>query len=359
MHLNQVSIENKPEIAAKLPNSPGCYLFYNKHDDIIYIGKAKVLRKRVQQYFSNSPQTGKLKQLCQEIFYVSFIVTETEVDALLLECHLIKEHKPRYNSQLKRKKHYPYLRISINDAYPTISSTYENDEVDCEYIGCFHNEHDINNTIYLLNEIWQTPLCQQKTFKNHRPCLNAHLGKCCAPCNKSIASNDYITKIKQIVEIFNHPLQSKIITSLQRQMLKHSKNSEFELAARIRDQLSHIEKLRNKSKRLKTNLNNREVMVFLRSYHEPSIYLFFIENYKTMLKVCYSSFEELKLDSLLTVIECLKQKDFQPLNDEQLTTCIQEIGAEKLFIPIDLKKRSINISHYVLGEISVFHNQAE
>ena len=170
------------------PNLPGCYIFKNKFGSIIYIGKSKSLRDRIRQHFNTSDDMfNKHSSMIKETQAIEAIVTETETDALILECRLIKSHKPKYNSMLKKDRSYPFVRIDVTKALPTISISDSILSDGSKYYGSFYSTQDAQNTIELLGSIWQTPTCGKTVFSgNDRPCLNHHLGKCCAPCGAII-----------------------------------------------------------------------------------------------------------------------------------------------------------------------------
>lgn len=207
------SLKNKVN---SLPVKPGCYIYRNKYDTVIYVGKSKCLKKRVRQYFQNpDKKEGKIQNLIREIHDLDYIVTETETDALLLECRLIKQYKPQYNSMMKRNRPYPFISISQNKDYPGIYITdYPEQDKDVISFGCFYNKEDAEKIITLINEIWKTPLCKKKYFNDNlkeRACFYYHIGKCNAPCTSNISKNDYKNTINEIVNLLRGKNKRKIL----------------------------------------------------------------------------------------------------------------------------------------------------
>lgn len=324
----------------KFPLSPGCYIFKNKIGEIIYIGKSNALRSRIKQYFRNvDSKEGKYLRLSKEIFDVDIIKTETETDALILECKLIKTYKPKYNSQLKKTRTYPYIKINQKLAYPTIYLTNQVQDDNCNYFGYFYNEDDAYNTILLINRIWKTPLCCKESFEeyNKSSCLNFHLNKCCAPCDHSIGFELYIQKIKEIVKCLKGNSRS-IRFRLEKEMKLFSKNLNYEKAAYIRDNLNALERLQRKLRRHNTNLDHKDVYLFLRAFKEKSFSIFFIRNGLTLKRIVFQNNEAMNREQLTTFVNDIEAEWFPSEDSKFLTTCLLEIFADKLFV--DIKEKS-------------------
>jgi len=321
-----------------IPSAPGCYIFRNQANQIIYVGKSKSLKERVRQYFQKTDEKeGKYKALAKEIADIEIILTSTERDALILECKLIKQHKPRYNTQLKRKKNYPFVLIDMKKEYPTISISGKYRQGTSCY-GFFYNEDEAMELIILLNSIWQTPLCGKDSFpKDHRPCLNFHLKKCCAPCCGQISRDDYIARIKEIQKCLSGN-NTAVCRRIKREMQKASAEMNFERAARLRDTIKMLELLQRKAGRLNTSLENSRVLLFFRAFREQDFSVFYIKDGLTKARIDIPAdmeIEETKLHNFANQIcnDKTLSEDAVDINAEKfLTTCLLDIIADKRFV---------------------------
>ncbi len=325
----------------QLPKASGCYIFKNKFGEVIYVGKSKCLKNRVGQYFQNSDKKeGKIKNLVREIYDFDYIITETETDALLLECYLIKTKKPKYNSDLKRDKEYPCINIPLKTDYPSIYISTEYNLKDTETFGSFYSENDARYTIELINSIWKTPLCNKTSFQNlkqKRPCLNYSIGKCMAPCLKIPDQEDYKEKIFEIIG-FLKGKNKKVISELNKEMKEQSAQLEFEKAAVTRDKIEWLKKLQNRSKKFNTNLELKEFCVFLRAYNEKTITLFYIKNGITLIKETYMHLEDISQNEFDIFANSIFTENFNVNNGLDLSVCVTAIHADKLYIDIKGKK---------------------
>ena len=226
----------------KLPHLPGVYIMHDKSDAIIYVGKAIDLRKRVRQYFQPSHNEGiKKKQMVEQIARFEYIITDSELEALVLECNLIKEHRPKYNTMLRDDKTYPYIRVSMGEVYPRVLLAREVKKDKSRYFGPYTNVKAVNDTIDLINKIYRIRVCNRnlpKDTKKERPCLNYHIHQCDAPCQASITKEAYTLKIQKVLEFLNGNYEP-VMKELEEQMQKASENMEFEKAIEYRD-LFHI-----------------------------------------------------------------------------------------------------------------------
>lgn len=323
------------EKVSALPRRPGCYIFRNQFGTIIYIGKSKALKNRVQQYFQNvDAKEGKYKKLSLEITDLETIETPTERDALILECQLIKKHLPKYNVQLKRGKTYPYLCIDVGAEYPTISIERDNSNNHREYYGFFRNEDRAFETLVLLNDIWQTPLCGKSRFaKNHRPCLNYHLKKCSAPCSAIPDAKEYRKKIKEIRSCLSGR-SGVVLRRLNRQMQEASMQLEFEQALHYRDMIVALEQLQKKARRLNTSFENRDVYLFFRGYHELGVALFYIRDGKVLARADYALEEKPQFADFVTSIRKNGNDCTTEIEQRFLTECLVAIFADKYYVPV-------------------------
>lgn len=237
-----------------LPKNPGVYLMHGSDDTIIYVGKAKNLKNRVTQYFQNSKNhTPKVLAMVSHIAYFEYIITDSELEALMLECNLIKKHRPKYNILLKDDKHYPFLKITMQNDYPKMSIARRAANDGARYFGPYTGTNTIRNTMEIVQKIFMPPTCRRKfpqDIGKGRPCLNYHIKNCFAPCTGNVSQKEYKEVFEQICRFLdgNHK-------ELERQMTDEMKNAskrlDFEAAAVLRDKLKAMESLDEKQKILK------------------------------------------------------------------------------------------------------------
>ena len=198
---------NIEEELKKLPASPGVYIMHDKHDEIIYVGKAISLKNRVRQYFQSSRnKTAKIEKMVSRIARFEYIITDSELEALVLECNLIKEYRPKYNTMLKDDKAYPYIKVTMEEAYPRIlfSRTMKKDKN--RYFGPYTSAGAVKDTIDLIHKLWKIRTCSRnlpKDIGKERPCLNYHIKQCSAPCQGYISREDYGKAVEQAEEFLN------------------------------------------------------------------------------------------------------------------------------------------------------------
>ena len=234
-----------------LPQSPGVYIMKNDIGEIIYVGKAINLRNRVRQYFHSASQlTSKTAALVSHIKTIETIVTDSEMEALILECNLIKTHHPRYNILLKDDKSYPWIRLTVNEEYPRILMTREYKKDGGKYFGPFTSTFAVKKTIEAILKIYPLKTCNRQIEqgkKNGRPCLNYHIGQCQAPCQGNVSKETYAQDIQSILDILNgrHP---DLLKNLREKMTTAALNQSYEEAAKYRDQISGIEHIIEKQK---------------------------------------------------------------------------------------------------------------
>jgi len=235
-------MKNLKEKAAKLPEKTGCYLFKNKNGKIIYIGKAKNLRKRVHSYFSQ--KTEKDVTITENATDIEYYITTTEVEALILENNLIKKHKPKFNINLKDDKSYPYIELTINDEYPGIYFSRKPTKKNSLYFGPYPSAGAVKRLISLIEKYFMLKTCK-KDFKNiNRACLKFQINRCSAPCVNKITKENYLASAK-MAQMFLEGKYNAIETELKSEMENLSENLEFEKAAEIRDILFEIKKFKS------------------------------------------------------------------------------------------------------------------
>lgn len=261
--------EKLKESLKLLPSLPGCYIYYNSDNEIIYVGKAKILKRRVKSYFNRKHHDSvKVNILVSQIDHLEYIITNTEVEALILESHLIKKHKPRYNILLKDDKKYPYFLITDED-FPRIQIVRKrniNPEKG-KYYGPYTNIRAMHSTLDFLKKIFPLRQCKTPKFKN-RPCLYYHIGKCLAPCQNMVTSKEYKAIVQQ-AELFLSGKQTELMKQLMEQIQKYSNTEQFEKAARLRDSYFDLQKTLEKQKVVYENTKLNEDIISLQ--HEDGI----------------------------------------------------------------------------------------
>lgn len=246
----------------KLPLSPGVYIMKNKKDEIIYIGKAKALKNRVSQYFgSDKNHQEKVKQMVSNVDYFDYILTDSEFEALVLECSLIKQHKPKYNILLKDDKGYSYIRIS-DDKWKRISFVMKKENDGAEYLGPYMSAWYAKNAVDEARKIFRLPSCN-KTFpcsnENNRPCLNYHIKQCSAPCSNKISYKDYCENVNDAIEFLKSGNNTSI-KLLTEKMNVAAENLNFELAAKLRDRITALKKVTEKQKVVAASIKEQDVI---------------------------------------------------------------------------------------------------
>lgn len=272
-----------PAELKKLPESPGVYIMRDKTDDIIYVGKAKILKNRVRQYFQNSANHSlKVKQMVSNIDHFEYIVTGSEVEALILENNLIKRHNPKYNILLKDDKTYPYIKVTTNEMFPRVFVTRKLLKDKNKYFGPFTNSLAVKENIALIDKIWQVRRCSKvfpRDIGKSRPCLNYHIGQCKAVCTGKVSEEEYNKMIGEILDFLSGKTEN-VVKSLTSKMLKYSAEMEFEKAAEVRDTIESIKILNQKQIIENLHIDDRDVIGFARGIRECIIQIFFIRGGK-------------------------------------------------------------------------------
>ena len=221
----------------KLPAQPGVYIMHDEKDEIIYVGKAISLKNRVRQYFQSSRnKTAKIEKMVSHIARFEYIITDSELEALVLECNLIKEHRPRYNTMLKDDKTYPYIKVTVSEEYPRIlfSRTMKKDKN--KYFGPFTSSGAVKDTIDLLHRIYRIRTCTRnlpRDIGKDRPCLYYHIKQCDAPCQGYISKEDYQKQIRGALDFLGGKY-APVTKALTDKMYEASEQMEFEKAAEYR-----------------------------------------------------------------------------------------------------------------------------
>ena len=267
----------------KLPDKPGVYIMHDEKDEIIYVGKAISLKNRVRQYFQSSRNhTNKIKQMVFNIRRFEYIITDSELEALVLECNLIKLHRPRYNTMLKDDKTYPFIKITVNEPFPRIISSREMKRDKARYFGPFTSGKAVNDTIELLNKTYGIRTCRRNLPKDtgkERPCLNYHIGQCTAPCQGYISQEDYGKLIDQCID-FLEGRYNGITRKLTGLMYEASEKMEFEQAAAYRNMLESVKFVSQKQKITNSDMQDRDIVAASIDYKDCVVQVFFIRNGK-------------------------------------------------------------------------------
>ena len=267
----------------KLPAKPGVYIMRDSKDAIIYVGKAIILKNRVRQYFQNSRNhTEKIKQMVEHIDHFEYIITDSELEALVLECNLIKEHMPKYNTMLKDDKTYPYIRVTMYEAYPKVTIAREQKKDKAKYFGPYTSGIAVKDTLELLRKIYKIRTCNRnlpKDIGKERPCLYYHMGQCDAPCQGYITKEAYRANIDEVIEFLNGNY-SRVAKLLEDKMAAASEALEFEKAAEYRDLLGSVKQIANRQKITNTDQVDRDIIAFVKEKDEAVVQTFFIRNGK-------------------------------------------------------------------------------
>lgn len=254
------------ETSMKLPMLPGVYIMKDKSDNIIYIGKAKLLKNRVSQYFGsprNHPE--KVRRMVSNVDHFEYIITDSEFEALVLECSLIKQHTPKYNILLKDDKGYSYIRISGGD-WKRISEVKQKAQDGAEYIGPYTSSWFVKNAVDEAHKIFKIPTCSRRfpqDFGKGRPCLNYYIKQCIAPCTGKVKKSDYDEIINEAIEFLKGGSGTSI-KELTERMNEAAENLEFERAAHIRDRIAAVKRMTDKQKVVAVKTENQDVIAFVR-----------------------------------------------------------------------------------------------
>ncbi|MBQ4347143.1 MAG: excinuclease ABC subunit C, partial [Firmicutes bacterium] len=269
----------------KLPDRPGVYIMKDKDGGIIYIGKARVLKNRVRSYFSGTKKEAKTAVMVPHIAEFEYIVVDNEVEALILECNLIKEHRPKYNILLHDDKTYPYIKISLNEDFPRITKVRKHPKRDgAKYIGPITDGFAANELIELCHKLWPIRKCSRvlpRDFGKERPCLNHHLGLCVAPCTGEVSKEEYGKMIKEALD-FLEGRSDAIKKRLEDQMLAASEEMNFEEAAALRDKLRSIKSIEERQKMSRESFGQNDIIAIHRAETEALAQVFFVRDGKLL-----------------------------------------------------------------------------
>ena len=343
----------------KLPSKPGVYIMHDKDDNIIYVGKAVSLKNRVRQYFRKNNKTTRIEKMVSLIDHFEYIVVDNEAEALILECNLIKKNKPKFNVLLKDDKTYPYIKITLNEEYPTIYTTRRILNDGAKYFGPYANPGSAKEMVNFIKQKFKIRQC--KSFKsNKRVCLNYHIGRCLGPCVNMVSKEEYKKQIEEIIELLDGK-SVKLIKKLKDEIVEAASKQEYEKAAYLRDKVIAIENISQKQKVSNINENAIDVIGIARNELTACIEIFFVRQSKMIGRENYffNNLSELKDEELLS--QFVKQ---YYLNNENLPSKImisKEIEDKELIEKILSEKanRKVEIKHPQKGEKLKFVEMAE
>lgn len=267
----------------KLPARPGVYIMHGENDEVIYVGKAVSLRNRVRQYFQSSRNKGvKIERMVTHIRRFEYIVTDSEMEALILECNLIKEHRPKYNTMLMDDKSYPYIKVTLGETYPRVLFSHRIKKDNSKYFGPYTNSGAVRDTLELIRKIYKLRTCNRNLPKDtgkERPCLNYHIHQCNAPCQGNISPSEYMQAVEKAMELLNGNY-GNVIDMLKEQMMFHSERLEFEKAGEYKELISSVRKVAEKQKITNGDGEDRDVIAMAREAEDTVVSVFFIRNGK-------------------------------------------------------------------------------
>lgn len=269
----------------KLPDLPGVYIMHDNIDTIIYVGKAVNLKNRVRQYFrENTKHTAKIRQMVSHISYFEYIITDSELEALVLECNLIKEHSPKYNTMLKDDKTYPFIKVTTHEAYLRVFVSRDIKHGTGRFFGPYTSSKAVNDTIELLCKLYKIRTCNRRLPKDtgkERPCLNYHIGQCSAPCQGYIDEETYRKAIDEVIEFLNGN-HTKILGNLMDSMKECAQNMQYEEAAKYRDLIGSVKQVAQKQKITTDDNADRDVIACASDGNDAVVQVFFIREGKLL-----------------------------------------------------------------------------
>lgn len=267
----------------KLPEKPGVYLMHDKNDHIIYVGKAIVLKNRVRQYFQKSRNVSpKIARMIEQIAWFEYIVTDSELEALVLECNLIKEHNPKYNTMLKDGKSYPFLKATVSEEYPRFMLARQMKRDGARYFGPFTSGAAIRDTIELLNRLFHLRNCRRvlpRDIGKERPCLYYQMGQCPAPCQGNVSKEEYQQNVKKALSFLNGNTRD-VLRDLEQKMKEFAENMQFEEAAVYRDLIDSVKRVTERQKITSDDNEDRDIIAMARKDDEAVVQVFFIRGGK-------------------------------------------------------------------------------
>ena len=276
-----MAIFNIEEELKKLPSKPGVYLMHDDKDAIIYVGKAISLKNRVRQYFQSSRNKGvKIEQMVTHIARFEYIITDSELEALVLECNLIKEHRPKYNTMLMDDKTYPFIKVTVQEDFPRVLFARQMYKDKAKYYGPYTSAGAVKDTIDLIHKLYGIRTCNKQLPKmqgKERPCLNYYIHQCPAPCQGYISKEEYAKSVKKVLTFLNGDY-APILKELEEKMLAASEEMEFEKAIEYRELLNSVTKIAQKQKITSSDMEDKDVIAMSVDQHDAVVQVFFIRD---------------------------------------------------------------------------------
>ena len=346
---------------SKLPTKPGVYIMHSENDDILYVGKAVNLHSRVRQYFreghghNNSP---KIIKMVSQIAYFEYIVTSSEMEALVLECNFIKEYRPKYNTMMTDDKGYPYIKITVNDEFPRILFSHNMKRDKSKYFGPYTNPGAVKDTIELLNKLYKLRNCNRnlpRDIGKERPCLYYQIGQCSAPCNNHISSEEYKENIEKAIGFLNGNYKDTV-NSLKEKMKNYADEMEFEKAAETRDLIDSIIHIMDKQKMNVTNGEDRDIIACASNEKDAVVTVFFVREGKLLGREHHhmNTNNEETISDILTAFvkqyysgtpylpkEIMVQEEIKESDIIEGYLSERRGSKVKIFVPVNINARSI------------------
>ena len=272
---------NIEEELKKLPSKPGVYLMHDERDAIIYVGKAISLKNRVRQYFQSSRNKGvKIEQMVTHIARFEYIITDSELEALVLECNLIKEHRPKYNTMLMDDKAYPFIKVTVQEDFPRVLFARQMYKDKAKYYGPYTSAAAVKDTIDLIHKLYGIRTCNRQLPKmqgKERPCLNYHIHQCPAPCQGYISKEEYGESVKKALHFLNGNY-TPILKELEEKMQQAAEEMEFEKAIEYRELLGSVKKIAQKQKITNSDMEDKDVIAMAKDREDAVVQVFFIRD---------------------------------------------------------------------------------
>lgn len=350
----------------KLPQKPGVYLMKNDKGEIIYVGKAINLKNRVRQYFQNNKNlTAKTRAMVPQILEFEYIVTDSELEALILECNLIKQYEPYYNIMLKDDKTYPYIKVTVQEDFPRIFITRRMDKDKAKYYGPYTDVLAVKETVETLHKLFPIRKCKKnlpKEIGKERPCLNHHIGQCLAPCSGAISCAEYKEFIKDAMD-FLEGKHEGIRKKMELEMAEAAEAMEFEKAAALRDKIRAVQSIAQKQKMANMSVGDADVIAMVRAFHECLVQVFFIRDGKMTGRENFTmtASEDQSRSEILTAFvqqfytgtayiprEIILQEDLIPEEKELLTEYFSEKREGKVLFTVPIKgekQKLVELAH--------------
>lgn len=282
----------------KLPREPGVYIMHDKDDKILYVGKAVNLKNRVSQYFQKSAKSPRIEKMISKIVRFEYIVTDNEVEALILECNLIKKHRPPYNVMLKDDKTYPYIKVTLKEQFPRVFITRSFINDGSKYYGPYTDVTAVHKMLDFVKDLFPLKMCRtefKEISKENRPCLNYHIKKCLAPCRGEVSVVEYREMIRKVCDFLDGKID-EIIKQLTDEMLEASKNLEFEKAGSLRDKLFALKKISEKQTMNNLNKDDMDVIGINKIGDTANIEVFTVRSGKLVGREKYTFYEVTDVD---------------------------------------------------------------